>query len=574
MKHILLSAIICLALLSSFFSFSTISEAASWDGNSSATDWSGDGTSADPFLISNPAQLKGLADSVNTGTSYSGVCFKLGFDIDLANYNWTPIGGACGMDNTIESNKSIPLGYCFAGIFDGDNHTISNINISNPSSGTGAYGLFGYVNGGTLANLYVSGSLDLGDNAIDSIGAIVGYTTGSLYNLHSSMTVYMNDLNCSATQAGGIAGAVENTNSNSVVYVRYCSNTANVTGRGRVGGIVGAVYCVSNGGVVVDQCCNTGNITSSYSFTKIFSGGIVGYCRGYISNCYNRGEMTTNNGHFLAGIAGLLQGADPTASMQNCYSTAALHNYDPAFDHWLWSSADGKSTVHITNCFWLPNGGNSDLTQPNEDDSKGTQSCVSAITAAQLQGMEPLTGSNRSGAFSGYLVDNYLGATDPDNPDGAYGFGYAAAGEFPVLGWQLLTDLKVLVFPDDNYTVTFVNDGVTYTTITAASGSSIDAPAGPNEGGYRFRGWYTDPACTEAVSFPYMVTGDITLYAGWVPVWDVNGDSECNVADLVAIGLHWGETGSAGWTREDVQADGIINVLDMVKIGLHWSETW
>ena len=96
--------------------------------------------------------------------------------------------------------------------------------------------------------------------------------------------------------------------------MRYCSNTGAVTGRGRVGGIVGAVYCVSNGGVVVDQCYNTGYITSTYSYTKIFSGSIVGYCRGYISNCYNWGNLETNNGHYLAGIVGLLQGANPVAS--------------------------------------------------------------------------------------------------------------------------------------------------------------------------------------------------------------------------------------------------------------------
>ncbi len=58
------------------------------------------------------------------------------------------------------------------------------------------------------------------------------------------------------------------------------------------------------------------------------------------------------------------------------------------------------------------------------------------------------------------------------------------------------------------------------------------------------------------------------------PVWDLNGDHVCNVSDLVTIGLQWGETGTAGWIKEDVNEDGAINVGDVVTVGLHWGETW
>ncbi len=149
MKRKLFSILLCLALLASSLNvFVTSVEAAStWGGTSSSTGWTGSGTANSPYLISTAAQLKGRADSVNSGNSYSGKYFKLGDDINLAYHAWTPIGGHCTLTAIEEGG---PTGYYFAGNFDGDNHTISGINITNPVAGTGAYGLFGYVQGGTV----------------------------------------------------------------------------------------------------------------------------------------------------------------------------------------------------------------------------------------------------------------------------------------------------------------------------------------------------------------------------------------------------------------------------------------
>ena len=59
-----------------------------------------------------------------------------------------------------------------------------------------------------------------------------------------------------------------------------------------------------------------------------------------------------------------------------------------------------------------------------------------------------------------------------------------------------------------------------------------------------------------------------------VPEWDLNGDGVCNIGDVVVIGLHWGETGPAGWIPQDLNSDGVINIGDVVVLGLHWGETW
>jgi hypothetical protein len=56
------------------------------------------------------------------------------------------------------------------------------------------------------------------------------------------------------------------------------------------------------------------------------------------------------------------------------------------------------------------------------------------------------------------------------------------------------------------------------------------------------------------------------------PAWDVNGDGIIDVFDMILVGNHFGETGSAGWIPEDVNADGVIDVFDMIVIGNHFGE--
>jgi hypothetical protein len=58
------------------------------------------------------------------------------------------------------------------------------------------------------------------------------------------------------------------------------------------------------------------------------------------------------------------------------------------------------------------------------------------------------------------------------------------------------------------------------------------------------------------------------------PFWDLNADHVCNIGDLVILGQHWGQTGTAGWIGEDFNNDGVINVGDIVKIGTYWGQSW
>lgn len=115
------------------------------EGDLFATKYAGgSGTKNDPWQISNDLELAKLAhdvDSGNTKAMFAGKYFKLTQDIDLSKGKWMPIG-------TWKCNKDNNDRY-FAGKFDGDGHTISNMKIEwvNATGSEASWGLFGRLYG-------------------------------------------------------------------------------------------------------------------------------------------------------------------------------------------------------------------------------------------------------------------------------------------------------------------------------------------------------------------------------------------------------------------------------------------
>lgn len=258
----------------------------------------GTGTVEDPYLISNASQLRWFASQVNDNGKNS-ICAQLTNDIDLGNENWTPIG---------KSGYS----YQYKGTFDGQGYEIKNVKIDSTSSDQA---LFGYVNGGTVKNLTVSGSVKGGNS-----------TAGIVANF------------------GGSSGSISG-----------CINKATVNGNNATGGVVGKIF--TSGGTVT-QCANLGEITGSNQV-----GGIIGYvsyaCT--LSASYNRGNITVSASYGNAGgIAGKLDAS--SASVQSCYTTGTVtgSNYvKPAF---------GSNSGSITNCYYLDTLGTDPNVTPKTSD--------------------------------------------------------------------------------------------------------------------------------------------------------------------------------------------------------------
>lgn len=242
----------------------------------------GNGSKGNPYEISTAAELAWFRDYVNGGKL--SVCAKLTADIDLKDFchaadaskeeqSWEPIGNG--------SKR-------YAGTFDGNGHTISNLYIKVQRGGVG---FFGYMEYGTIKNIVFDNAQveNTGNNYnFPFTGIVVGAAFGTLQNLK---TLKNCSVKSSVRALGGIAGAITQSCSN-------LENNATVSGIYEVGGIAGSFsqYTLSS-------CVNNGMVTENSSGE---CGGIVGFLSsGTIEDCANYGNVTGTNE--IGGIVGCAQ---------------------------------------------------------------------------------------------------------------------------------------------------------------------------------------------------------------------------------------------------------------------------
>ncbi|MDR1291844.1 MAG: autotransporter adhesin family protein [Clostridiales Family XIII bacterium] len=412
------------------------------------TDWQNYDTSwyisGTPYNISNAAQLAGLAALVNGTAQFTTggpvqppVDFAddtitltgTASDYDLSAHYWTPIGGGGAVA------AGVPNAPAFSGGFDGRYNgatgggpQIANMTIDPNllTLGNGGFGLFGFVNGGSIVNVSVSGgAISHPSPKATLVGGVVGYIYGNVANCHSSVTINLpGSSSSSASNIGGVVGAIESktTSSPDDLYISYAENTGGIAGGTRVGGVVGSVYASNNGGVLVSASYNSGTVDQYVSGSKDYAGGIVGYCQGYLSQVANMGGVTERvSGHYIAGIAGLIQGYEiPYGSIKYSYSNGPVRG-DANYSQALFATADSNANAIITDVFW----GNGSVIDQATGSSWGTDTDVLKLTDAQFANTAPVTTS----AVTDYLV-NILNT--PSTPTAVF-----AAG----------TDTPVIIYP-------------------------------------------------------------------------------------------------------------------------------
>lgn len=218
-----------------------------WDGSTEALSPDEDGN----YSISSPGQLAEFAKMINEGERFSGKTVTLTEDIDLSNMPWTPAGNVVAYPSR-----------SFAGTFDGDGHTISNLNATDLTTVEYATaGLFGSITG-KVKNLTI-------DNATITsqhyAGAICGF---------SSANVGMEISNCTVR--------------NSTIISRVENQGGEYNNGDKVGGIIG--YAASGDKVTG---CSVENVTIE-GYRDL--GGIVGSGIGtYVTNCSASNVTITQN---------------------------------------------------------------------------------------------------------------------------------------------------------------------------------------------------------------------------------------------------------------------------------------
>ena len=218
----------------------------------------GSGTAGDPFLISTAAQMRSIGTAPCSWSKY----FKLTQNISLADY----------------TGRQFRLISGFSGIFDGNSKTISNFSYSDTSDAQ-VVGLYGYSEGNihdlALTNVNVVGGHD--------VGAIAGGSGGTMSNVYVSGTVTGTDY------VGCVVGALRG----SWGVINKARASCTVSGSNTVGGILGWISAY-------------GSLSNSY-FTGAVSGyqsigGLVGYLHddgsncATLANCYSTGTVTFTGG--------------------------------------------------------------------------------------------------------------------------------------------------------------------------------------------------------------------------------------------------------------------------------------
>jgi len=304
----------------------------------------------------------------------------------------------------------------FTGVYDGDNHYISNAVSTVNISGVQVCGMFGVVQGGTVKNLKFSDcSTTVGTistTAPCGVGNAVGAIDGGTI---SGIEVADNQMNVTALAAnvgvGGVVGSASGTVAISGCKAGKGSYALTVGGRtysdlgifsttnlnGNNAGVVGGILGAGNStGVSIDNCVNEMNIrvinaisggiagqnasvSNSYNTAclegKTFMGGIVGqinFGAAYtIESCYNTGELNILNNGTASNLGGILGAtADLSgvrATVNKCFNSASFNiimTTRPLYIGGIVANANSRNVV-ITNCYNTGDIYSASLTAPN-----------------------------------------------------------------------------------------------------------------------------------------------------------------------------------------------------------------
>lgn len=286
------------------------------------------------YEISNAGQLFWFASLVNGDNTHAdfeeqnvSANAVLTVDIDLEGREWTPIG------YYTDSNRL----NVYSGKFDGQNHTICGLVITDAHDIE--TGLFGKINGGTLENFSVKGSIT---SSANYVGGVIGYADNGTIVKNITSNVDVNGVN----DVGGIAGKNEGT-------IENCCNLGSVSGTGNfVGGITGfnssKISCCSNSGSISSSSFNFGGIAGK-NFSEMFSSALI-------INCYNTGNVSCESrGDNGGGIVGY----NDRATVENCYSSGKINGPGSQVSGLIGDNTNSSESI-VKNCYYLDSCGASD----------------------------------------------------------------------------------------------------------------------------------------------------------------------------------------------------------------------
>ena len=330
----------------------------------------GSGTAEDPYRIETADDLVALANN-SQKEPYRSAYYKQTEDLDMTGKSMNSIGGA-------------NMTYGFAGTYDGNGKTISNLNVPYLFNAvTGEIrdltlaesctfknaSVARWLVGGKVINCKNYGSIlptfngtDWSNDAnaggivqtAESGAEIIGCENYGKIEIQSDKTNFSRiggiaasisnavirdchnygSLNAgkpaenyygnTGNYAGGIVGRVTTAGiykgNNRIIG---CSNRGSVTAGGYVGGILAEIPNNSACNVLIESCFNTGTLTATNQTEDQHIGGIVGMGFDRILNCYHAGTLeagSTSGRSYRGGILGYVAKGTGAATLAHNYS--------------------------------------------------------------------------------------------------------------------------------------------------------------------------------------------------------------------------------------------------------------
>ena len=329
--------------------------------------------SKETVQISSASAMSAFAVMVNNGKTFENYTVTLNADIDLNNVAWTPIG-----PNGDGENK-------FMGIFDGRNHTISNLKVTQ-EAGYHAAGLFGALNG-TVKNLIIDGAtienLSSGSSTVNGTAVVAGsiYTSGLINNVTVknatvqgnrylggiSGYVYGSIKNCSVEtiklvatpdnltgtydngdKVGGIVGYIVKDGSNDIGTVENCTvKNATIQGYRDIGGIAGCANSFEDQEVVINRC-SVSDITLTQDFTNGYKTTAADVST--IGSIFGRGYIAESNVNTETNISILVKVNDSQAAqlaLDAASSARTIEFADGTYDMTKLTAIAGKTLTFV-----------------------------------------------------------------------------------------------------------------------------------------------------------------------------------------------------------------------------------
>lgn len=257
----------------------------------------GTGTSSNPYQVGSRADLAEVAFCLDKH-------FRQTADIDLGGTTWAPLG------NLPDPSLDPPV-EAFTGTYDGGSHAITGLYINDTSQLSTArfLGLFGVIDGATIKNLSVAGSL----TGWQMIGGVVGRVIdGTLLNVSSAVTV------TGEAWAGGLIGQFrDESSSGTSSTVSNCHASGDISAVGGIaGGLIGETIIQAGETITISGSSATGAVTAGGGLIGGFIGATsyqnLSTGQTAIADSWASGDVTSTNpppgpagyvGGFIGGIS-------------------------------------------------------------------------------------------------------------------------------------------------------------------------------------------------------------------------------------------------------------------------------